>query len=141
MAAAACLKRAAYLAPFESIIAFNLGVVHLTTGQYASAFHHFSTTINLQPTFAKAYMYLAIALSRLDDFDNACAAYEKALEILPGDYLTHLNYAITLFLNDERERALEHYLRHEQALEDLHTEDIDRAVVEQARLLHQSLGQ
>ena len=141
VAAAACLKRANYLAPFEYIITFNLGVVHLTTGQFASAFHYFSTTINLFPTYSKAYMYLAVALSRLDDFENSCAAYERALELSPNDYLTHLNYAITLVLNDEKERALDHYLKHEQAIEDAGAEDVDPAIVEQARMLHQLLSE
>ena len=36
-------------------------------------------------------MYLAITLARLEDFDNACAAMEKALE-LEDDMLFHLNY-------------------------------------------------
>lgn len=37
--AIACLKHASYLAPFEWMIAYNLGLVHLRTKQYASAFH------------------------------------------------------------------------------------------------------
>jgi len=64
VASVSCLKRAVYLSPFEWIISFNLGVVHLSTGQFASAFHFFSTAINLQPSYARAYMYLAVALSR-----------------------------------------------------------------------------
>lgn len=64
VAAVACLKRAVYFAPFEWIISYNLGVVHLATGQYASAFHYLSTAINLQPTYARAYTYLAQALSK-----------------------------------------------------------------------------
>ena len=64
VAAIACLKRAVYFTPFEWIISYNLGVVHLATGQYASAFHYFSTAINLQPTYARAYTYLALALSK-----------------------------------------------------------------------------
>ena len=48
VAAAACLKRAVYLTPFEWIVSYNLGVVHLSTGQFASAFHHFRySTINV----------------------------------------------------------------------------------------------
>lgn len=81
VASIACLKRALYLDPFEWIIAYNLGLVHLNTGQYASAFHFFSSSINLKPDFASSYMYLGITLSRLEDFDNACAAYEKATEM------------------------------------------------------------
>ncbi|CAN0516503.1 unnamed protein product, partial [Laminaria digitata] len=79
VAAVACLKRALYLDPFEWIVAYNLGLVHLNTSQYASAFHHFSAAINLKPDFAASYMYLATTLARLEDFDNACSAYEKVL--------------------------------------------------------------
>lgn len=79
VAAISCLKFALYLDPFEWIISFNLGLVHLNTKQYASAFHYFSTSINLKPEFASSYMYLAITLINLNDFDNACNAYEKAI--------------------------------------------------------------
>ncbi|CEL97655.1 unnamed protein product [Vitrella brassicaformis CCMP3155] len=95
VAAAACLKRALYLDPFEWIIAHNLGLVHLRTGQYASAFHYLSASINIKPDFPPSYHYLAIALSKLDDFANACHAFDKALEHGP-DLATLLNYAITL---------------------------------------------
>jgi len=77
IAAIACLKRALYLEPFEWIIAYNLGIVHLRTEQYASSYHYLSTCIQLKPNFAQAYAYLGLALSRLDDFSNACGAYEK----------------------------------------------------------------
>lgn len=40
--------------------------MHLTTGQYASAFHYLSASINLKHDFAPSYMYLAIALARLE---------------------------------------------------------------------------
>jgi len=96
VAAIACLKRALYLDPFEWLISYNLGLVHLNTGQYASAFHFFSASINLKPDFPASYMYLAITLSRLDDFSNACSAYEKAID-MDSDHLHHLNFAITLF--------------------------------------------
>ena len=64
VAAISCLKRAVYLSPCEWIISYNLGIVYLTLEQYASAFHYFSTAINLQPTYARAYMYLAVSLSK-----------------------------------------------------------------------------
>jgi Bardet-Biedl syndrome 4 protein len=41
VAAVACLRRAAYLDPFSWQVAFNLGLAHLATEQYASAFLHF----------------------------------------------------------------------------------------------------
>ena len=113
VASIACLKRALYLDPFEWIISYNLGLVHLNTGQYASAFHYFSTSINLKPDFPSSYMYLGITLNRLDDSENACAAYEKAID-MEEDHLFELNYAITLFNNDEVDKARAHYAEFEK---------------------------
>ena len=108
VAAIACLKRALYLDPFEWIIAYNLGLVHLNTGQNASAFHFFSASINLKSDFAASYMYLAISLARLDDFENSCSAYEKAMG-MEEDHMTHLNFAITLYNFGDVARAKEEF--------------------------------
>ncbi|PRP83735.1 sporangia induced Bardet-Biedl syndrome 4 protein [Planoprotostelium fungivorum] len=104
VSAIACLKKALYHAPFEWIVHFNLGLIHLTIEQSASAFHYFSASVNLNPNFGPTYMYLGITLNRLDDFDNACGAYEKALQI-EQSHLTCLNYAVTLFNRGDEERA------------------------------------
>jgi len=111
----ACLKRAHYLSPFDGRINYNLGVVHMHMEQFASAFHYFSASINLQkvpnlfPTReeARCYTYLAVALAHLDDYSNSFAAYDKSIELsscnnLTPDPMTHLNYAISL-----TKRALE----------------------------------
>ena len=49
--------------------------------RYASAFHYLSASINLKSDFPSSYMYLAVTLSRLEDLENACSAYEKAIEM------------------------------------------------------------
>lgn len=49
--------------------------------------------------------YLAITLSRLDDFTNSVAAYEKAIDIEYRDSLHHLNFAITLFNHGDLQEA------------------------------------
>eukprot|EP00656_Telonema_subtile_P039345 TRINITY_DN44469_c0_g1_i1.p1 TRINITY_DN44469_c0_g1~~TRINITY_DN44469_c0_g1_i1.p1 ORF type:complete len:166 (+),score=57.73 TRINITY_DN44469_c0_g1_i1:133-630(+) len=108
VAAISCLKRALYLEPFEWLIAYNLGLVHLCTEQFASSFHYLSACINLKPDFASSYMYLGVALNRLEDFENACSAYDKSLELDCEDHLCHLNYSITLHNNHEHERAAQH---------------------------------
>ena len=56
--AISCLKRATYLAPFDWKILYNLGLVHLTMQQHASAFHFLSAAINLRPKMASLYMLL-----------------------------------------------------------------------------------
>uniref|UniRef100_A0A7S0ST62 UDP-N-acetylglucosamine--peptide N-acetylglucosaminyltransferase SPINDLY n=1 Tax=Chromulina nebulosa TaxID=96789 RepID=A0A7S0ST62_9STRA len=142
IAAVACLKKGSYIAPFEWIISYNLGVVHLSCGQFASAFQYFSTAINLQPSYAKAYMYLAVALAKLEDFENSCAAYEKSIELSSEDYLTFLNYSITLYLNDELEKSKENFARFE-VLFNLQSDsggvDIDSDILKQADLLKDAL--
>ena len=49
--------------------------------------------------YPRSYMYLAMTLSKLDDFDNACNAYEKAIE-MESDHLFHLNYGAAMFQTD-----------------------------------------
>ena len=63
------------------MVAFNLGLVHLTVNQDASAFHFFSAAVNLKPTFAPALGLLGVTLHRLGDLLNATMAFEKALQI------------------------------------------------------------
>jgi len=132
----ACLKRALYLAPFEWIISYNLGLVHLNTKQYASAFHYFSTSINLNPNFASTYMYLGITLNRLDDFENACSAYEKAIE-MESDYLFEMNYAITLYNHQNYEESRAHFVEFERLFQEAHngedSEECDDEFIIEAR--------
>ena len=109
VAAIACLRRASNLDPFEWIISYNLGLVHLTTQQYASAFHFLSASINLKPDFASSYMYLGITLSKLEDFSNACAAYEKAIELENTDHVVFLNFAIMLFKYGKSDQSLNNF--------------------------------
>eukprot|EP00761_Pharyngomonas_kirbyi_P009489 gb/GECH01009505.1/.p1 GENE.gb/GECH01009505.1/~~gb/GECH01009505.1/.p1 ORF type:complete len:424 (+),score=102.03 gb/GECH01009505.1/:1-1272(+) len=116
VAAISCLKRALYLTPFEWIIAYNLGLVHLNTQQFATAFHYLSASINLKPDFASSYMYLAMSLIKLDDTDNAFRAYEKALE-LESDHYFELNYAISLFDNEQYEESYLHFIEFEKLFE------------------------
>jgi len=142
IASIACLKRALYLDPFEWIISYNLGLVHLNTGQYASAFHFFSASVNLKPDFPSSYMYLAITLAKLDDFENSCSAYEKAIE-MESDHLFHLNYALTLASNGEFAKARQQYdhaFRIFEGLDD-DSKGADMEVVEQFDTLKVALEQ
>ncbi|GFO42972.1 Bardet-Biedl syndrome 4 protein-like, partial [Plakobranchus ocellatus] len=105
VAAISCLKRANYLAPFDWKILYNLGLVHLTTGQYASAFHFLSAAINLKSDLAQLYMLLAVALSHLEDPENASQAYEYAAKLDSKDPSIQLNYAVHLLNNGDRRKA------------------------------------
>lgn len=141
VAAIACLKRALYLDPFEWIISYNLGLVHLNTGQYASAFHFFSASINLKPDFPSSYMYLAITLSRLDDFANACSAYEKAID-MESDHMFHLNFSITLFNHGDLTEARRQFMLFEDLYSQLDDEQrmADPEVIDQRQMLKHVLS-
>ena len=81
-------------------------------------------------------MYLGISLSRLDDFENACSAYDKALE-LEDDYLFHLNYAVMLHEHQELRKAKDHFDAFISLFEELddETKNCDSDILEQKRLL------
>uniref|UniRef100_A0A671PR61 Bardet-Biedl syndrome 4 protein-like n=1 Tax=Sinocyclocheilus anshuiensis TaxID=1608454 RepID=A0A671PR61_9TELE len=105
VAAISCLKRANYLSPFDWKILYNLGLVHLTMQQYASAFHFLSAAINLRPRMSELYMLLAVALTNLDDADNARRSYEQALQL--DEYLlVNLNFAVFLYNQGDKKAAL-----------------------------------
>ncbi|KAH8062578.1 hypothetical protein JL722_3500 [Aureococcus anophagefferens] len=139
VAAVSCLKRALYYDPFEWIISFNLGLVHLHTEQYASAFHHFNTSINLKGDYAQSYMYLGVALSKMDDAANAFAAFDKSLK-LADDYTTRLNYAIALANDDKPDDARTHLDAYEAMLKDMGPdEEHEEGLLEHAKVLRDKL--
>ena len=105
VAAIACLKKALYLDPFGWIISYNLGLAHLKTQQHASAFHFLSGCVKRKPDFAAAYAFLAVALAKLDDLENAKQACARAIRLDPEDHLTRLNAAITLCNAGDSESA------------------------------------
>lgn len=126
--AIACLKRAQALAPFEWGIAYNLGLAHLHTKQGASAFAFLNAAVSLNPDLAMGFAMLGVVLARMGDMDNACVAYERALQLaserrdaqppqtahlLPG---IALNYAISLTSAGRADAAKPHLAAFEAAL-------------------------
>lgn len=49
--------------------------------RYASAFHFLSAAITLKPKNGQLFQLLAVALTHLDDHENAKQAYEQALQL------------------------------------------------------------
>uniref|UniRef100_A0A665V808 BBSome complex member BBS4 n=1 Tax=Echeneis naucrates TaxID=173247 RepID=A0A665V808_ECHNA len=109
VAAISCLKRAHYLSPFDWKVLYNLGLVHLTMQQFASAFHFLSAAINLNPRMGELFMLLAVALTNLEDVENATRAYEQAVTLDESNPLVNLNFAIFLYNHGDKKRALDQY--------------------------------
>ncbi|XP_076011948.1 BBSome complex member BBS4 [Genypterus blacodes] len=114
VAAISCLKRAHYLSPFDWKVLYNLGLVHLTMQQYASAFNFLSAAINLNPRLGELYMLLAVALTNLDDAENATRVYEQAVALDESNPLVNLNFAIFLYNHGDKKGAMEQYLEMER---------------------------
>ncbi|ELU12061.1 hypothetical protein CAPTEDRAFT_94608, partial [Capitella teleta] len=131
VAAISCLKRANYLAPFDWKILYNLGLVHLSMQQYASAFHFLSAAINLRPKIPALFMLLAVALTHLDDPDNAREAYEQAAA-MDGDKdpMVHLNYAVFLYNQGDRRGAQKQFNSFETATKAQGNVEIDPEMLE-----------
>ena len=60
--AISCLKRANYLNPLDWKTLYNLGLVHINTKQYASAFVFLSTCVKLKHKHAQTFMLLGSKL-------------------------------------------------------------------------------
>ncbi|XP_054627631.1 Bardet-Biedl syndrome 4 protein isoform X2 [Dunckerocampus dactyliophorus] len=119
VAAISCLKRAHYLSPFDWKVLYNLGLVHLTMQQYASAFHFLSAAINLSPRLGELYMLLAVALTNLEDVENATRAYEQAVILDQSNPLVNLNFAIFLYNHADKKGALDQYQEMERKVNTL----------------------
>ncbi|ETE67133.1 Bardet-Biedl syndrome 4 protein-like protein, partial [Ophiophagus hannah] len=141
VAAISCLKRANYLAPFDWKTLYNLGLVHLTMHQYASAFHFISAAVHLQPKLAELYMLLAVALTNLEDLENARLAYQKASSLDTGNPLISLNYAILLYNQGDKKEAVAQYYEMQRKVHALKesTPDFDPEMVDIAQRLGTSL--
>ncbi|XP_072321543.1 LOW QUALITY PROTEIN: BBSome complex member BBS4-like [Eucyclogobius newberryi] len=143
VAAISCLKRAHYLSPFDWKVLYNLGLVHLTMQQFASAFHFLSAAINLHPRMGELYMLLAVALTNLEDQENATRAYEQAVTLDQANPMVNLNFAIFLYNHGDKKRALEQYQEMERkvnVLRDSSTNlDFDPELIDMAQKMGAAL--
>ncbi|XP_042329418.1 Bardet-Biedl syndrome 4 protein isoform X2 [Sceloporus undulatus] len=141
VAAISCLKRANYLAPFDWKILYNLGLVHLTMQQYASAFHFIGAAVHLQPKLAELYMLLAVALTNLEDAENAKIAYQKASALDTCNPLINLNYATFLYNRGDKKEAILQYYEMKKKVHALkeNTLECDPEMVEVAQRLGAAL--
>ncbi|KAL0967902.1 hypothetical protein UPYG_G00259430 [Umbra pygmaea] len=140
VAAISCLKRANYLSPFDWKILYNLGLVHLTMQQYASAFHFISAAINLQPKMAELYMLLAVALTHMDDWENAKRSYEQAASLDECNPLINLNFAVLMYNQEDKKGATVQYLEMERKVIDSnHGATFDPELIEMAQKLSSAL--
>ena len=84
-------------------------------------------------------MYLGITLDKLNDFEAACQAFEKALELQPNDCSIFLNYAIVLHNRGYDDLAKMLFNKSEEIYQNLDDEDKEEEMMDQREKLADSL--
>ena len=101
--ALSCLKRAVYLNPFEPRINYNLGLLNLIVGQYASAFIFLKAAVSLSNgQDSNMFSTLAISLEMLSDEVNSRHAHVSATKsaVKSNQTVPIVNFAIYLHNRD-----------------------------------------
>ena len=86
-------------------------------------------------------MYLGITLDKLNDFESACQAFEKALSMEQNDCTIYLNYAIVLFNRGYPHLARQLFDMSEQIYEEMDDEDREPEMENQRLVLLSVLNQ
>jgi tetratricopeptide (TPR) repeat protein len=86
------IKKNANYAPIHN----TAGLIQNELGQVNGAVSEFATAAKLDPKFFEAQMNYAAVNLGFRGFEQARTAYEKALQMRPGDYDAHLGMALAL---------------------------------------------
>uniref|UniRef100_A0A1B0FKH8 Uncharacterized protein n=1 Tax=Glossina morsitans morsitans TaxID=37546 RepID=A0A1B0FKH8_GLOMM len=113
------LRKAIWLSPLNYNSLYNLSLIYISAQQYASAFHTLAAAINLRQDNAECFMLLGVCLRKLEDFDNAYVAFERAAAMLSSSPLIYLNCALFCYETGRLAMATEQYNRFVSSSENL----------------------
>jgi Tfp pilus assembly protein PilF len=82
----------------------EFGISVAQRGLWREAIYRWERAAQIDPTYAAAHNNLAIAYEHEGDLMKARAAYEKALELEPGNALIKQNYELFKEINDRTTR-------------------------------------
>jgi Flp pilus assembly protein TadD len=82
----------------------RFGIEVARKGLWHEARFRFQKAVLLDPENAHALNDLAVALEQSGEFDEARKAYERALELRPGDVYIQQNYDLFREADDKRNR-------------------------------------
>ncbi|XP_047506803.1 stress-induced-phosphoprotein 1 [Pieris napi] len=101
------------LDPNNHVLYSNRSAAHAKAGNYAAALEDANKCVSINPSWSKGYSRKGSALAYLGDHEEAIAAYEKGLELEPG------NQQLASGLAEVKKQAEETKLRTEQLFEKL----------------------
>jgi len=82
----------------------EFGISVAQRGLWREAIYRWERAIQIDPAYAAAYNNLAVAYEHEGEFDKARTAYEKAIELEPGNALVKQNYELFKEINDRTTR-------------------------------------
>jgi TolB-like protein/Flp pilus assembly protein TadD len=129
------ISRAQALDPVSPIIARDLAVVHFNRRDFEAALEQCDHTIELNPHFSPAYLTLGLIQEQREDFDEAAAAFERAVHLSPNAPRIRGALARTLALSGKRKISLKILHELERLAEDRYLSPFEFA------LIHFALGQ
>ena len=101
--AESALRLAAELAPRDPRVIDGLGCVYWRRGDFSAAEKYFKQAANLDASYERAYVHLALVAERKGMNEEAGRLLEHALFLNPLDYRARNNYAV--HLRDELARG------------------------------------
>jgi adenylate cyclase len=111
--ASASSRKAIELDPEDFVAHWTLGRIHFTNGEFEHAYGLFRRVIELKPTFFTAHMDLAMTCDGLKRPDEARAARDRVLELLPNYLLQNpddsrgrMIHAVALAEKGKKDEAL-----------------------------------
>ena len=95
------------LDPVSCIVARDIAVIHFYRRDFDTALERCDHTIELNPHFAPAYWLLGVIQEQRREFDEAVAAFERAVSLLPTNPRMFGALGRTLAQSGARKRAAE----------------------------------
>lgn len=99
------IETAQSLDPVSSIIARDVGLIHLYRGDLDAALDQCDHTIELNPHFSPAYLTLGVVQEQRGDHDEAVAALQRAVQLSPQTPRMHAALARMLARSGKRDAA------------------------------------
>jgi len=135
----AAYQSALALAPGDTAITHNLGVITAAQGQHQNAIALFEDVIGRQPRYISAHYNRALAHLALGRSRAAIAGLSRTCALEPGHYGAHRALGFLWLSEGERGRALDHFartyeLRRGEDRSDLTTRSLTHAT--RGKLLH-----
>jgi Flp pilus assembly protein TadD len=85
----------------------EFGIRVAEQGLWREAIYRWERAAELDPTYAAAHNNLAIAYEHEGELDRARAAYERAIELEPGNQYIRQNYELFLEINERAADAVD----------------------------------